>query len=200
MMHGGGNEQHNQFSGQTSAASFQGSFVDISPIKQPQMIDSAEAEANLIFQPPTPASPFIDINQEVEKLVQDQLATLKDQQRSHFLTDIQNNQVQDFLASLHNKQTNSGQFVESEFNVTDEVLGENPEIYSIDALLDILKNPKPSNSPKSPPTAVVIPSTTEEQETTANLIEQDNDESAPTRLDENLCPVGRQPEEIKQLG
>ena len=34
-------------------------------------------------------------------------------------------------------------------NDTDEVLGLNPEIYSIDSLLDVLKNPQPSNSPKS---------------------------------------------------
>lgn len=32
----------------------------------------------------------IDINREVEKLVLDQLATLKEQQRQHFLTDLQN--------------------------------------------------------------------------------------------------------------
>ena len=50
-MLGGGNEHPLpvQFSGQPSAA-FPGSFVDISPIKQPQVItDSAEADANLVF-------------------------------------------------------------------------------------------------------------------------------------------------------
>ena len=38
-------------------------------------------------------------------------------------------------------------------STTDEVLGENPEMYSIDCLLNILKNPKPSSSPKAAATA-----------------------------------------------
>ena len=50
--------------------------------------------------------------------------------------------MQDFLHSLQEKMHD----VESEennmnSNDTDEVLGLNPEIYSIDSLLDVLKNP-----------------------------------------------------------
>ena len=30
-----------------------------------------EVDANLVFQPPAPETPFIDINREIEKLVRD---------------------------------------------------------------------------------------------------------------------------------
>ena len=51
-----------------------GGFVDISPIKQPAAAAQSaieEVDANLVFQPPAPETPFIDINREIEKLVRD---------------------------------------------------------------------------------------------------------------------------------
>ena len=64
--------------------------------------------SDLVFQPPGSVTspqniPLINTNREVEKLVQDQLATMKAQGRP-FLTDLQNGQVQDFLASLRAAQ------------------------------------------------------------------------------------------------
>ena len=48
--------------------------MDISPIKQPAAAAQSaieEVDANLVFQPPAPETPFIDINREIEKLVRD---------------------------------------------------------------------------------------------------------------------------------
>ena len=55
--------------------------------------------------------------------------------------------MQEFLASLQHHD-HGGELFSSDS--IDEVLGQNPDIYSIDALLDVLKNPKPApNSPNN---------------------------------------------------
>ena len=53
------------------------------------------------------------------------------------------------MAQLREAQTQNNSDKSESSSSIDDVLGENPEMYSIDTLLNILKHPKPSTSPKA---------------------------------------------------
>ena len=106
----GESSQAMQLNFNQGAADTPGAF-ELSPIKDGEGADASALlmdgndegpVVDLVFKPAEAAQTPVDVPRQVQKLVHDQLATLKEQQRP-LLTDLQNAQVQQFLQGLQSE-------------------------------------------------------------------------------------------------